>query len=225
MTWRIEIPAYLRFVLAVVSPGRPVPQFDAHTMPPAPIDAWSDDEKKLLIEEGRRQLDRQATDFGQLQTRAQILLTTGIAIAVGWLATLSTVLNGTVRAAAVAWLFLILSALMILLSTLGATSIIIVRAEFGIVHATLLSQSQPPILDHLAAAYARTVRVGGNTIATRLSVLRYSVLCLLIASALTGVAWAAARPAPVGIPTPCSTATPATAIKSISPCPSGSTGP
>src|SRR5439155_16172159 len=132
--------------------------------------------------------------------------------------------NGSVRAAVAAWLFLVLSALMILLATLGAASIMVVRAEFGSVHATLLSQSQPPILDSLAAAYARTVRIGGNTIATRLSVLRYSVLCLLVAAALTGIAWVAARPAPTVAPMTCSAATPP-AAKSIGPCPSGSAGP
>lgn len=229
MTWRVEIPAYLRHVLALVSPGRPAPQFNAHNVSPTPIDSWSDEEKKLLVEEGRRQLDRQATDFSQVQTRAQIVLTTGLVLAAGWTATLSALLGGTARAPVTGWLFLILSAILILLATLGATSIIVVRAEFGTIHTTLLTHCQPPVLDSLAAAYARTVRVGGNTLATRLSVLRYSVLCLLVATLLTGVAWLAGSPSRAVMPTPCAIPSvgpiPSPAVHTSGPCPQGSAGP
>jgi hypothetical protein len=225
MTWRLEVPAYLRHILALVSPGRTAPQFDAHNMSPASIDSWSDEEKRLLIEEGRRQLDRQATDFNQVQTRAQIVLTTGIALAAGWTATLSGLLSGGARAPGMAWLFLILSALLIVLANLGAASIIVVRAEFGTIHTTLLTHSQPPVLDSLATAYARTVRVGGNTIATRLSVLRYSVLILLAAALLTGAAWVAGRPSRTVAPPACATSsiapTPGPAPRTSGCCPSG----
>jgi hypothetical protein len=228
MTWRIEIPAYLRHILALVSPGRAAPQFDAHNVSPAPIDSWSDEEKKLLIEEGRRQLDRQVTDFNQVQTRAQIVLTTGIALAAAWTATLSGLLGGSAREPGAGWLFLTVSGPMIALTILGAASIIVVRAEFGTIHTTLLTRSQPPVLDSLAAAYARTVRVGGNTIATRLSVLRFSVLFLLVAVLLTGVAWLAGRPSRAVHPPACVTSSvassPALAAGASSNCPPGSAG-
>jgi hypothetical protein len=231
MTWRIEIPAYLHHILALLTPGRKAPQFDAHNVAPGPIAAWSDEEKKLLIEEGRRQLDRQATDFNQVQSRAQIVLTTGIALAAGWTATFSALLGGAVRAPLTGWLFLALSAPLILLTTLGAASIIVVRAEFGTIHTTLLSQGQPPVVDSLADAYSRTVRVGGNTIATRLSILRYSVLFLLVAVLLTGIAWVASRPPGTVTPPTCATSSikptpvpPAGGSGSCPPGPSSSPG-
>lgn len=175
MTWRVEVATYARHILVLLSSGRPAPQFNAHNVSPASIGGWSYEEKKLFVEEGRRQLDRQAADFSQVQTRAQVVLTIGLALAAGWTSALSEVLNGTATAPAAAWLFLILSGILILLAALGATSIIVVRAEFGSIHTTLLTHAQRPGLESLAAAYARTVPIGGNTIATRLSILRYSV--------------------------------------------------
>lgn len=204
MTWRVEVPAYLRHVLALFAPGRAAPMFDAHNVAPGPIDRWSADDKTLVIEEGRRQLDRQVTDFNQLQTRAQIVVATGIALGAGWAVTLSDILGGHARVPGLAWPLSILSALLIVLATLGAAAILIVRADFGTIHTTLLTHSSPPVLDSLAEAYARTVRIGGNTIATRLSVLRYSVLLLLAAAVTTGLTWLVST-APEPPPPPCVT--------------------
>jgi hypothetical protein len=101
----------------------------------------------------------------------------------------------------------------------------VVRAEFGTIHTTLLTHSQPPVLDSLATAYARTVRVGGNTIATQLSVLRYSALVLLAAALLTAVAWVASRPsqiAPPDLRDLVGRADPGPATQTSGSCPSGS---
>lgn len=184
---------YLRYIHALFGAGRPVPVFDAQGITPRSVDTWSSDEKKLLVDEGRRQLDRQVADLYQIQTRAQIVVTTGIALGAAWASMFSSVFDASgVWQVAVMALW-ITAAMLIVLTTLGAAALMSVRADFGMIHATLLSLSTPPVLDALAAAYARTVRVGHNTVATRLGLLRISVLLILAAATILGLAWLASR--------------------------------
>lgn len=189
-----EFLTYLQYILALFSPGKKVPVFDSHNVEPQSISSWSPDEKKLLIDEGRRQIDKQIADLNQTQTRAQLILTTSIALGAGWVATLPAVMHAVAAWKVFAFIFWIVSAFLIVLSTLGAASIMSARSEFGVIHTTRLTYSKPPVLDAVAAAYARTVRVGGNTVATRLTLLRISVLFLLAAAAVLGLAWLTSQP-------------------------------
>jgi len=192
-TWRNEAGMYLRYILALFSAGRPVPVFDAQGLKPRSVDSWSPDEQRLLVDEGRRQLDRQVADLYQIQTRAQIVLTTGIALGVGWASMLSSIFDASGLWQVAVMVLWITAGVLIVLTTLGAAALVSVRADFGMIHATLLSLSTPPVLDALAAAYARTVRIGHNTIATRLGLLRISVLLILAAAAALGLVWLASR--------------------------------
>jgi len=184
---------YLQYVLALFSAGRPVPVFEAQGLNPQSINSWSPEEKQLLVDEGRRQLDRQVADLYQIQARAQIVLTTGIALGVAWASLLSSIVDACGLWQVAVMVLWITAAVLIVLTTLGAAALMSVRADFGMIHATLLSLSTPPVLDDLAAAYARTVRVGHNTIATRLGLLRISVLLILAAATVLGLVWLASR--------------------------------
>lgn len=192
-TWRSEAGMYLRYILALFSAGKQVPVFDTQGLNPRSVESWSCDEKRILVDEGRRQLDRQVADLYQIQTRAQIVLTTGIALGVGWASMVSSIFDASGMRQAAVMVLWITAAILIILTTLGAAALMSVRADFGTIHASLLSLSTPPILDSLAAAYARTVRVGQDTVATRLGLLRISVLLILAAAAVLGLAWLGSR--------------------------------
>jgi hypothetical protein len=47
------------------------------------MDGWSDDSLRLLVDEGRRQVDAQASRFQEVQARAQVLLTVAL-VALGF---------------------------------------------------------------------------------------------------------------------------------------------
>src|ERR1700722_8802187 len=73
---------YLAHVGGLISPGVKVPVHEAHKIEPAPLDDWEDDDLNLMIDEGRRQGDRQMTDFDRVGGRAQWLFTIGAALIV-----------------------------------------------------------------------------------------------------------------------------------------------
>jgi hypothetical protein len=62
----------------------------------------------------------------------------------------------------------------------GATAILVAKADFNMIHTAVLSGLKQPIGRELAAAYARMMSMGENTVATRLTVFRQAVVfCLL----------------------------------------------
>jgi hypothetical protein len=85
-----------------------------------------------------------------------------------------------------------ISALTLLFSVLGAAAIVAVRADLGIVDTARLTLPEPPIVGDLAAAYSRVIRIGENTVATRLTAFRDAVALLLTSAATFASAWLAA---------------------------------
>lgn len=186
---RSEILTYLQYIYALLRPGHPVPVFNAHPLEPRAIDSWSIDEKKIIVDEGRRQLDRQAADLDQIRSRAQVIITTGIALGAATVALLGKVAGAPIDRGLLSFVLWSISLLVVLFSILGATAIVTVRADMGTINTTRLTFCDPPVLDELAMAYARTVRAGGNVISTRLALLRLSILLLLVAACMLAATW------------------------------------
>jgi hypothetical protein len=184
-----EATVYLAHVLGVLIPGRKVPAFIVHTVDPDPITNWETVDHQLLVEEGRRQIDRQIGDLAEIRGRAQFVVTTGLALVVLIFAGVRVIANARGPAAFVLWSAAIVLAL---LGILGASAVIVARKEVGAIDAALMTHQTPPVLPGLAAAYARTVRAGENTIATQITVYRDAVLLVLAAVVTYGLAWAVA---------------------------------
>jgi hypothetical protein len=175
-------------VVSLVAPGQDVPVFLADQMLPQGVDGWDDDDLQLLIEEGRRQVDRQQSDLGQIRARAQWLFTVGVAALValgGGFASVHPPLG-----LALMWL---VGMVLLVYGVGGAAAIVTVKADFSVIHAAVLSAADPPVRRALASAYARMMPTGENTVATRLTVLRQAVVfCLaggylgLLAALLAG---------------------------------------
>jgi hypothetical protein len=183
---RFETGLYLRHVLfgLLLHPGGNVPEPNVTPAEPKPIDSWTDDDAQMLIEEGRRQADMWARMLDNLRGRAQFSFTTALALLVGIFAFLRKPHLGP--ASAVCWTFAVV---LTVLSLLGSASVMVSRAEFSMIDATLLTHQTPPLKKTVAAAYARLVRVGGNAFSIRLTIYRDAVWCLLIGAAFYAIAW------------------------------------
>src|SRR5216683_1643389 len=72
---------YSRHILGLLLPGKKVAVAVVHQMKPDPLEKWEEQDLKLMIEEGRRQLDRQFSDLEHTRSRAQWVFTVGAAVA------------------------------------------------------------------------------------------------------------------------------------------------
>jgi hypothetical protein len=166
---------YLQFVMALLLPGREVPVLPADRTQPEDIDEWSDDELALMIEEGRRQSDRQIADLSGIRGRAQWLFTA----AVGALAALAAELGARDPGTWVSLVWL-LGLIVLTYGIAGAASVMVSRADFSAIHTAVLSGVGQPVKRSLAQAYSRMMPTGENTVATRLTVFRQAVVFCLI---------------------------------------------
>ncbi len=155
--WRQETVVYVDHVRALFSPGRKVREHEVATGPVVEVGdlaEWTNDDYDLLIEEGRRTFDSQATRFDRVRTTAQVLLPTAIAL----LAVLGSELRSVASecsgwARAIEYAVWIIGTLFVVFGGLGAASVLTVRSPFGTLLPTLVSQQEPPIKKGVALSY------------------------------------------------------------------------
>jgi hypothetical protein len=184
-----EIRLFLGYVLVVFTPGGRVP---SHPQPPLQTGAmigWSDVEHRFLIDEARREIDRQQTEKRDARARAQIVFATtlvlGAAIAANWHS----------RAPA-GWLLDALSVLAFALDALAglaAAGLITGRSDIGGPDLVVLPNLDPAhVVEETAGMYAKGLFTGAATVSVMVTVLRDSVLVLLLSFAAFAVAFVAA---------------------------------
>jgi len=183
-----ELEVYARHVMALFWPNKFAPVLIADKNEPGGVDGWSDDDLRLLVDEGRRQLDRQHDDLERIRGRSQVLLALGLALE-GSIASLQSQL--TTHAPCWVWAIWALALLTGGWSILGAGATSAVRADMEIIHSAVMSRRDGPALPQLAKDYAGMTKQGENQLATRLTNLRYAVVWLLIAALLGLVSWLA----------------------------------
>lgn len=182
----LEVRLFVDHALVLWVPGSRLTTVDAHPGGGGAPTGWSAAEIQLLIDEGRRQLDRQRADLDHIRARAQFLFTTAVALLVVLAAGAHTVRADGSGALSVAWAA---GMLFVGAGLLAAAGIISGRADLGIIDAAALSSVSPPVDEALAGAYAEIVAVGENTVAARLTVLRDAVLAVLLGSLVEAVIW------------------------------------
>ncbi|MGI5271023.1 hypothetical protein ACQEUU_17845 [Nonomuraea sp. CA-218870] len=180
-----EAAVFLQYVLGLW-PGRRVPVFGVHSVEPGDTSNWPEVDLIVLVEEGRRQLDRQQSDLEYIRGRAQFLFTTALGLLVVIFASAASIIAALSIWAFIAWFLGVFSTT---LGLLGAAAVTVARKEVGMIDSTRLSRQQPPIHQVLAAAYARTVRIGENTVATHVTVLRDAVLLVIVGAVAHAAAW------------------------------------
>jgi hypothetical protein len=177
---------YARHIIALFLPGSGAPVHSADSNTPGDLTDWSADDIKTLIDEGRRQLDRQNEDLERVRGRAQVTLALGIGLegAAGSLRAAVSSVNEPVL-----WFLWILGLALVAWATLGAAATAVVRVDMEMIHAAVLSRRQANIGKDLAKDYAAMAATGENQIATRLTNLWLAVALLLAGATATFGAW------------------------------------
>ncbi|MER6560170.1 hypothetical protein ABT300_21025 [Streptomyces sp. NPDC001027] len=174
-----EARLYLIYCMALLHPGRTLPTFAEFPDRTCDLNQHSDDELTLLIEEGRRQLDRQMADLDRIRNRAGVLATVSLALT----AALATKASGAVQQHWILLALYICSCTLAVLAIAGAASVLSARAVFGRTDTYLATQAARPLRTSLAETYAELSGVGEETVRTFLTVFRDAVT-LTVASAL-----------------------------------------
>lgn len=174
------------YVLALFWPGISVPVFTVHAIKPGDLLDWEEEDLKFIVEEGRRQLDRQLTQLDRVQNRAQFLFTTALGLSVLLVATV----RNAVRDHGVALLIgSYVGLILVVLGLLGAAALMSTRAAYGGPETASMTLERPPVLPRLAEAYATRIGIGENTLATRVTVFRDAVFLVLLGAVIHGVIW------------------------------------
>lgn len=180
-----ELRGYLWHCLAVFRPGSAVPVFQQPKRFWGNLAGISETEASLIVEEGRRQFDRQSGTLEHLRTNAGILLTLGLAevalLADGAQASFS-------RNCLVAGLW-ILSAIFVLFGVLGVLGVLTAQAAFGHIDTLTLAATTGNRLRELACLYADRCQVGDCTVAARVTVIRDATWSLAVGGLLYAVSW------------------------------------
>lgn len=180
---------YLRHVLALFWPGANPGQFVAHRGTPGDVTPWDREAVAVLIEEGRRQVDRQRAELDRVQGRAQFTFTVAVTVLVA-LATLAPDVRDATGIVQFGWA---VGLGFLLLGMLGAAALMSVRATVGGIDASNLSNEGPATaVTAVAQGYANIVAVGENTVATRITVYRDAVFLTVTGALIHGVYWVTA---------------------------------
>lgn len=176
-----EARLYLRYCVTLLHPGRILPTF----ADPAPytgnLDHFQEEDLTLLIEEGRRQLDRQAADLDRIRirNRAGALAPVSPTLTAAAVAKSADVLTRHWTLVA-AWAT---SCALAVLAVAGAAAVLAGRAVFGRMDTRLAAQDPRPTRKYLAAGYVEQVSTGEETVRTFLTAFRDAVT-LTVTSAL-----------------------------------------
>jgi hypothetical protein len=177
---------YFGWILRLLTPGHAPPVLKADRNIPAEVGEWSENEVKLLIEEGRRHHDRTIATVDEARKRAQLGFTTGFALLVVQGSQLHRVSKlhcwyGSV----IYWA----SVTLVILGWLGMLSVLSVPLRLSVIHAAVVTYLPRPVDRSLASEYAEAVVEGENAANSLLTVFRESMLYLTLGAALDGAVW------------------------------------
>jgi hypothetical protein len=179
---------YVGYVVSLVLPGVELPLYKSHQIKPASLDDWPEEDLDLMIDEGRRQADRQMTDFDRIGGRAQWLFTIGTALVVTG-ATRFVVHGGSGFHFAL-W---VAALALLTLGVGGSAALMATRADFNQIDTAVFSAYADPRKHALASAYSRMLGLGENTLATRITIFRQAVVYVIVGGYVTLIAYLVTR--------------------------------
>jgi hypothetical protein len=182
-------PAFLLSLLL----GGPVSALRQNPNQPENIGTFDDADLQFVVDEGRRQIDAQRSDFEHVQSRAQSLLAVGLAVlgfSAGGLGWLTRVHGATYAADLLLW---IVAFGVVLIGVGLSASVVVVQANFDRIDTTQMTRWTTPVLRSLAEDYAKSVRVGEITVADRVTVFRLATRYISWGAVLTAVVFVITR--------------------------------
>jgi hypothetical protein len=175
------------FILALLFGGE-VETDDLNPNNPGAMLGWDADSFRLIVEEGRRQIDAQGERFRHVTDRAQTLLTVAlvaVAFSAGDVSRWSNV-DGFHRMVATLASCSGIALLLLGVGTAAAASV--VSARFGAIDATRLTNEESLSYQILAVHYAKAVRSGETTLLTRVTLFRQAVRYICWGVAISSLA-------------------------------------
>ena len=162
-----------------------------HINPNSAIDLERFDEEslRLLIDEGRIQMERQSSRFRHATDRAQILLTVDLAV-LGFLAALFHQLLSVHKLhLVISIIALALSGDLAITATIMAAAVTSMPGDFSSVDTTQMTGWIPPIIRELATDYASAVRRGEVSADLRVTAFRQATLLTIWAAIAAAIAF------------------------------------
>jgi hypothetical protein len=179
---------YLAHVVGLIAPGVQVPVHKAHRIQLESLEDWDDGDLSLMIDEGRRQVDRQMTDFDRIGGRSQWLFTVGAALVVSGAGRFAG--HGYHGFHLALW---IVGLALLTLGVGGAAALMATRADFKQIDTAKFSTYKTPRKRNLAGSYSRMLSTGEDTIATRITVYRQAIVYVIAGGYVTLIAYLATR--------------------------------
>ncbi len=181
-----EIRAYLWYCVALLWPGIGVPVFELAPERPPGIADLTEEQLQVVLDEGRRHLDRQRQDLERVQTRSATAATIG-------LAEIALLSNGgaTVIRAGGFWVVPWLTGVIcVFLGVAGAVSLLTTRPTVAAPNVNDIANyvGRDPLYC-AAYAYVRDVDVGDVTLSARVTILRDVALLLVMGAVLYAAIW------------------------------------
>jgi len=172
-----EMRLVMSYVAIVFRPGHKPAAHPAHI--PAQLElpqGWGQADYERFIDEVRRAIDTQQNDKRDVRSRAQVTLTTALLLGGAVAAGGATHRNSLWQLAAFVLAFILVG-----VGALASAGVMTARSDIGAVNLRNLAAANSGELDKEAAAgYAAVAFIGSETVAVMVTVLRTSVLFLLL---------------------------------------------
>jgi hypothetical protein len=189
-TW-LGTRVYFGYVAFLLLPGHRPPSYypeedEEVAGRVASLSGWRDDDLAIMIDEGRRELDRQMDDLKEIRARAQWLFTAALTLTVALAAAAIPIFKHGGRVDKGMWVASLVAASY---GALGGAAINTVRADYTSISTWALAAYDAPIHRKLAVDYAEVLGTGKIMLDTRISLFRQAVVWVIVGGALGLTAW------------------------------------
>ncbi len=134
---------------------------------------------RLVVEEGRRQIDNQSERFKHTTDRAQVVVTVSLLALPFWVGLFSLARKSRHWQEWVSGGLWVLAGFLLVCGLAAAAAVAVTKANFEAIDTTQITTWDPPVLRRMAMDYAGAVRLGEGTVADRVTVFRQATRLLV----------------------------------------------
>ena len=169
-----DLTLYLRFIIALFSANKVKlePEFSSGS-----IAGWPLESLQFIIDEGRRQLDDQMETLNRILVRAQILLTTLLAL-IGFASSMATRLLDKTKSHSIhGWVvvLIVVSIFCLLMALLGSAALVAVKKSYDVINIVVISKWQNFSFEKVAQDFVDSIDNGNVTNNSNLTIFSRAV--------------------------------------------------